>query len=102
MFFGMMRINSKLVKITLVWLQINIEQYRRNSYAREYKHEVIMALMETVETMKRMLNEMQLELEDVVRGNKAASKRVRKATLNFAKIAKIFRKESVEAGKTKT
>jgi hypothetical protein len=61
-----------------------------------------MALMDTVETMKRMLAEMQTELEDVVRGNKAASKRVRKATLNFAKIAKIFRKESIEAGKTKT
>jgi len=66
------------------------------------KHEVTMALMDTVETMKRMLTEMQMELEDVIRGNKAASKRVRKATLNFAKIAKIFRKESVEAGKTKT
>ena len=61
-----------------------------------------MALMDTIETMKRMLVEIQTELEDVVRGNKAASKRVRKATLNFAKIAKVFRKESVEAGKTKT
>lgn len=60
-----------------------------------------MALMETVETMKRMLAEIQLELEDVIRGNKAAAKRVRKATLNFAKVAKVFRKESVEAGKTK-
>ena len=48
-----------------------------------------MALMDTVETMKRMLTEMQMELEDVIRGNKAASKRVRKATLNFAKVAKI-------------
>jgi hypothetical protein len=61
-----------------------------------------MALMDTVDTMKRMIVEMQTELEDVIRGNKAAAKRVRKATLNFAKIAKIFRKESVEAGKTKT
>jgi Histone H1-like protein Hc1 len=61
-----------------------------------------MALMETVETMKRMLTEMQMELEDVVRGNKASAKRVRKATLNFAKVAKVFRKESVEAGKLKT
>lgn len=61
-----------------------------------------MPLMETIETMKRMLVEMQTELEDAARGNKAASKRVRKATLNFAKIAKVFRKESVEAGKTKT
>ncbi|HEX4839018.1 MAG TPA: hypothetical protein VFU89_01095 [Rhabdochlamydiaceae bacterium] len=61
-----------------------------------------MAMMDTIETMKRMLSEMQMELEDVIRGNKAAAKRVRKATLNFAKIAKIFRKESVEAGKSKT
>ncbi len=58
--------------------------------------------MDTIETMKRMLVEMQTELEDVIRGNKAASKRVRKATLNFTKISKVFRKESVEAGKTKT
>ena len=52
--------------------------------------------------MKKMLSEMQLELEDVIRGNKAAAKRVRKATLNFAKVAKMFRKESVEVGKVKT
>jgi len=58
-----------------------------------------MALMETIETMKKLLTEMQLELDDVVRGNKAAAKRVRKQTLNFSKIAKIFRKKSVEAGK---
>jgi hypothetical protein len=61
-----------------------------------------MALMDTVETMKRMITEIQTELEDVIRGNKAAAKRVRKATLNFAKVAKVFRKESVEAGKSKT
>jgi hypothetical protein len=83
-------------------IQIKIEQFGEISYAKDKKHEVTMALMDTVETMKRMLTEMQMELEDVVRGNKAASKRVRKATLNFAKVAKIFRKESVEAGKTKT
>jgi hypothetical protein len=83
-------------------IQIKIEQYGEISYAKNKKHGVTMALMDTVETMKRMLTEMQMELEDVIRGNKAASKRVRKATLNFAKVAKIFRKESVEAGKTKT
>ena len=67
----------------------------------QVQKENIMALMDTVETMKKMMVEMQTELEDVARGNKAAAKRVRKATLNFAKIARIFRKESVEAGKTK-
>jgi hypothetical protein len=102
-----MRITPKLLKITLisdlpVMTQKKIEQYGPTSYALNYKHGVTMALMDTVETMKRMLTEMQTELEDVVRGNKAASKRVRKATLNFAKVAKIFRKESVEAGKVKT
>ena len=61
-----------------------------------------MALMDTIETMKKMIVEMQRELEDAAQGNKAASRRVRKSTLNFAKIAKIYRKESVEAGKTKT
>ena len=52
--------------------------------------------------VEHALRRLQMELEDVVRGNKAASKRVSKATLNFAKVAKIFRKESVEAGKIKT
>jgi len=59
-----------------------------------------MALNETIGTMKTILAEILRELEDAERGNKAAAKRVRKATLNFAKIAKVYRKESVEAGKT--
>lgn len=59
-----------------------------------------MALHETTETMKRILAEILRELEDAEKGNKAAAKRVRKATLNFAKIAKVYRKESVEAAKT--
>ena len=58
-----------------------------------------MALNETIETMKRILAEILRELEHAERGNKAASLRVRKATLSFAKIAKVYRKESVEAGK---
>ncbi len=58
-----------------------------------------MALMETIETMKKLMSDMHVELEDVIRGNKAAAKRVRKNTLLFAKAAKTFRKESVEAGK---
>lgn len=58
-----------------------------------------MALHETIGTMKTILAEILRELEDAERGNKAAALRVRKATLNFAKIAKVYRKESVEAGK---
>jgi hypothetical protein len=58
-----------------------------------------MALNETIETMKKIIAEILRELEDAERGNKAAALRVRKATLNFGKIAKVYRKESVEAGK---
>lgn len=58
-----------------------------------------MALNETIETMKKIIADILRELEDAERGNKAAALRVRKATLNFAKISKVYRKESVEAGK---
>jgi len=58
-----------------------------------------MALKKTVEEMKDVLLEMSFNLEKAVRGNKAAAQRVRKQTIEFAKIAKVFRKESVAEGK---
>jgi hypothetical protein len=59
-----------------------------------------MALKATMNTMKKLLAEIECELEGVEKGNKAAGKRGRKATLQFAKVAKLFRKESVAAGKS--
>lgn len=59
-----------------------------------------MALKGTIHTMKKWLTEIECELEGVEAGNKAAGKRARKATLQFAKTAKVFRKESVAAGKS--
>lgn len=59
-----------------------------------------MALKATMNSMRKLLAEIESELEGVEIGNKAAGKRARKATLQFAKIAKVFRKESVAAGKS--
>lgn len=59
-----------------------------------------MALKHTIDKMKETLLEMSFNLEKVVRGNKAAAQRVRKQTIEFAKIAKLFRKESIAEAKS--
>lgn len=58
-----------------------------------------MALKSTVEKMKRMLLEISHDLEKAGRGNKAAAQRVRTTTIQFAKIAKDYRKESISEGR---
>jgi hypothetical protein len=58
-----------------------------------------MALKSTVNTMKKMIAEIQYDLDKAEEGNKAAAKRVRIGTIKFAKVSKIYRKESVAAGK---
>lgn len=49
--------------------------------------------------MKKLLHQIVHDLEKSGRGNKAASQRVRTATIKFAKTAKLFRKESIAEGK---
>jgi hypothetical protein len=61
--------------------------------------EKTMALKATIKSMRKLLADMHSELDGAEKGNKAASKRARKNTLRFAKVAKMFRKESVAAGK---
>jgi hypothetical protein len=56
-----------------------------------------MALKETVNQMKALLAHVTHDLEKAVEGNKAASQRVRTATIKLEKVAKTFRKESVSA-----
>lgn len=56
-----------------------------------------MGLKETVNQMRKLLAEINLDLEKSVAGNKAASQRVRVNTIHLEKTAKDFRKESVAA-----
>ncbi len=56
-----------------------------------------MALKDTIHTLKELMCTMGDDLEKVSRGNKAAGQRVRTHSIKFAKVAKIFRKESVSS-----
>ena len=59
-----------------------------------------MALKDTVRKMEEMLMELAKDLRKASeKGNKAASQRVRTATIQFGKLAKQYRKESVAAEK---
>lgn len=58
-----------------------------------------MALKDTMKSLNSLLNELQKDLEKADRCNKAASQRVRTGSIKFAKIAKLYRKESVLAEK---
>lgn len=56
-----------------------------------------MALKETVNVLKRLLEHIGHDLEKAVEGNKAASQRVRTHSIEFEKTAKVYRKESIAA-----
>lgn len=58
-----------------------------------------MALKETIMTMRQYLIELTCDLEKAADGNRAAAQRVRTRSIHFAKIAKVFRKESIAAEK---
>lgn len=58
-----------------------------------------MALKDTIKKMHEMLESMKKDLIKAEKDNRAASQRVRTGSIKFSKIAKIFRKESVAAGK---
>ena len=58
-----------------------------------------MALKETIHTLKDLMCTMCDDLDKVSRGNKAAGQRVRTHSIKFAKLAKLFRKESVTSVK---
>ena len=58
-----------------------------------------MPLKETMHQMKELLEHLSKSLEKATRGNRAAAQRVRTGSITFARMAKLFRKESVAAEK---
>lgn len=60
-----------------------------------------MTLIDTVERMKELIEEMLQDLEKGERGNKTAAQRVRTATIEFGKVARVYRKESMEKAREK-
>lgn len=58
-----------------------------------------MELKEAVANLKHLLMSMHRDLEKAAKGNKAAAQRVRTDSIKFAKVAKIYRKESLDEQK---
>ena len=58
-----------------------------------------MGLKETMNNMRKLLSEINVDLEKAANGNKAASQRVRVCTIDLEKTAKIYRKESIASEK---
>jgi hypothetical protein len=58
-----------------------------------------MGLKETINTIREHLTQLSHDLEKAAQGNRAAAQRVRTGSIHFAKTAKVFRKESVDAEK---
>lgn len=55
-----------------------------------------MALKDTFKHMRDLLSQITHDLEKADGGNKAASQRVRTATVKLEKVAKLYRKESIK------
>ncbi len=58
-----------------------------------------MALHDTINSLRELLNNIVQDLEKAANGNKAASQRVRTGTVRLEKIAKAYRKESINSEK---
>lgn len=58
-----------------------------------------MGLKETTNQLKKLIDEMIHDLEKASEGNKTAAQRVRTNSVKFAKVAKVYRKESIAAEK---
>ena len=54
-----------------------------------------MAMKDTVAKLKMIMNDLSYEFEKALEGNKSAGQRARACTLQFAKLAKVYRKESI-------
>ncbi len=59
-----------------------------------------MTLKDTTEQLESFVSKLLQDLNKVHRGNKAAAQRVRVGTISLEKVAKTFRKESVELERT--
>ena len=58
-----------------------------------------MAFKDTIKTLEHLLSVIAKDLYKAVKGNKAASQRVRTGSIKFEKVAKKYRKESVACDK---
>lgn len=56
-----------------------------------------MALKETINHMNKLLEQLVCDMGKAVKGNKAASQRVRTCSIQFGKWSKLYRKESITA-----
>ncbi len=56
-----------------------------------------MVLKDTMAELKEFLGAMSRDLEKAFKGNKAAAQRLRTGSIEFAKLSKVFRKESMVA-----
>jgi hypothetical protein len=61
--------------------------------------EMLMALKDTINALKKHVQELHHDLEKATAGVKAAAQRVRIGTIRLSKIAKVYRKESIAAEK---
>lgn len=61
-----------------------------------------MALKETIKHLKDLISQISHDIEKADGGNKAASQRVRTATVRLEKTAKTYRKESIKNEKSGT
>ena len=60
---------------------------------------IVMGLKQTIKAMHTHLDHLKKDLVKAEGGTKAASQRVRTGSIQFAKLAKTFRKESVKSEK---
>lgn len=58
-----------------------------------------MAIKDTTKHMRELLSNITTDLDKAENGNKAASQRVRTATVKLEKVAKVYRKESISTEK---
>lgn len=59
-----------------------------------------MTLNHTTQEMRELLAQISVDLEKAAGGNKAAAQRVRTGTIKLEKVAKKYRKESINAEKS--
>lgn len=61
--------------------------------------EKVMSLNEAVKEMRELLNAITIDLDKAETGNKAAAQRVRTGTVRMEKLAKVYRKQSIQREK---
>lgn len=65
------------------------------------KEEEVMTVAELIKDLEHLLGQILSDLNKVKKGNRSASQRVRTNTIKLAKLAKIYRKESIAEEKSK-